>query len=265
MIDIDHLPIPDWGLLCPHCKTPLAGMPEHRCSQCGEAFNIRVLLGIHRPIPEIGLMCPQCDYNLTGLMVNRCPECGSVFSVREMLEEKSAIGLVSAVQAADPPDHHLKRREPIFTGEEKPLPDFGLSCAECGYSLTDAMDDQCPGCGALFDLNALVPKRDWVDIRKFIPPSLGYMIRTILYDAQIPYLMDNTRLRQIYGFDGLLFSRNRLQVPRSFFWDTLYAINQAERSLNSKSDEDWLCPYCNEAVPGDFDICWNCNTPRSEE
>lgn len=26
----------------------------------------------------------------------------------------------------------------------------------------------------------------------------------------------------------------------------------------------WICPSCGESVEADFDVCWNCQTPRSK-
>jgi len=89
MIDIDQLPVPDWGLRCPACDEPLAGMPEHRCGRCGQRFNIRQLLGQQRPVPNLGLTCEECGYLLTGLTEDRCPECGTEFSIRDMLGPES--------------------------------------------------------------------------------------------------------------------------------------------------------------------------------
>jgi hypothetical protein len=27
-------------------------------------------------------------------------------------------------------------------------------------------------------------------------------------------------------------------------------------------EETWTCPSCGEQVEADFDLCWNCQTPR---
>jgi hypothetical protein len=61
MQDIYELPIPDWGLGCPACHAPLAGLQQYRCSACGEAFDIFDVLAAHRPIPDLGVTCPNCD------------------------------------------------------------------------------------------------------------------------------------------------------------------------------------------------------------
>jgi hypothetical protein len=37
--DPDALPIPDLGLRCPGCGYNLAGLPEHRCPECGRALD----------------------------------------------------------------------------------------------------------------------------------------------------------------------------------------------------------------------------------
>ena len=261
MIDADALPIPDWGLRCPNCDAPLAGMPEHRCERCGRAFNIRRLLGVHRPIPDIGLTCSRCGYPLTGLTASRCPECGTAFSVREMIEDQSPTGAVYLTQTDNPPDHHLKKREPTFTGHERPLPDFGLSCADCGRSLTGASADVCPGCGLPFDLPAVVPNGDWVNIRRFVPGWLSAIAKTVLYDARIPYVVDNARLSEVYG-GNIPFTTSKLRVPRPFFFDALHALAAADEPAPAYTDAAWTCPSCNEQVPAGFEVCWNCNMPH---
>jgi len=259
MIDVDQLPIPDWGLRCPDCQAFLAGMRAHRCERCGRQFSIRQLLAAVRPIPDIGLACRECGYLLTGLVVNRCPECGAEFSVREMLEEHSAFGAVYLGQAAEPEDHHLAKRPPVFTGRERPLPDFGLGCASCDHPLAGAEADRCPACNKPFDILAAVPRGDWVAIGRFVPRPLAAMVNTVLYGAQIPYLVDNARLTQLYG-GQIPFVPNTLRVPRPFFFDALHAMATAERA-QAQATHDWTCPACHETVPAGFDLCWNCNAP----
>ncbi len=235
-------------------------MREHRCERCGQAFNIRHLLGVHRPIPDIGLTCEECGYPLTGLTANRCPECGTAFSVREMIEDRSSVGAVYLTQAADPPDHYLKKREPTFTGRERPLPDFGLSCSECGHPLAGVSADVCPGCGLPFDLQAIVPRGDWVNIGRFVPASLSAIAKTVLYNARIPYTIDNAKMSELYG-GSIPFISGKLRVPRSFFFDALYAFAEADEPAPAYAGQDWTCPVCNKRVPAGFEVCWNCNAP----
>ncbi|MCP4247128.1 MAG: hypothetical protein GY778_08770, partial [bacterium] len=178
-IDIDCLPIPDWGLRCPRCDAPLAGMSQHRCRCCGHAFNIRHLLGRRRPIPDLGLTCPECGYLLTGLMEERCPECGKGFSVRAMLEDSSRDGAFCFADTADPDAHHIKKREPTLSGSERPMPDFGLVCSSCDHPLAGATEANCPRCGEPFALCALVPDRDWLNIADFVPRDLRPLAKTI--------------------------------------------------------------------------------------
>jgi hypothetical protein len=258
MIDIHQLPIPDWGLRCPHCAAPLAGLEAYCCRQCGQRFNILQVLGQHRPIPDIGLTCPQCDYLLTGLMNQRCPECGTEFRVREMLEDTSPLGTVAPSTLAEPPDHHIKKREPTYTGFERPLPDFGLYCSDCDRPLAGANDDTCPHCQHPFDLLALMRGRDWVDISPYVPKEMRMLTNATLYGAQVPYLIDNAGLRTAYGAD-LPFVSRRLRVPREFFWDALAALASVSFDKATGPPGEWQCPTCGEAVPADFDICWNCN------
>lgn len=40
MFDPDALPVPDFGLKCKRCGYALAGLPEHRCPECGRTFTL---------------------------------------------------------------------------------------------------------------------------------------------------------------------------------------------------------------------------------
>ncbi|HUN81568.1 MAG TPA: hypothetical protein VMV81_08690 [Phycisphaerae bacterium] len=41
MLDPEALPIPDFGLRCLNCGYLLAGLPEHRCPECGRLIKIQ--------------------------------------------------------------------------------------------------------------------------------------------------------------------------------------------------------------------------------
>ena len=169
-------------------------------------------------------------------------------------------GAVYLTQIADPTDHHIARRRPTFTGRERPLPDFGLTCDHCEEPLAGAVANACPACGQDFDLAAIVPKGGWVNIGDFVPASVAVVAKTLLYDAEIPYLVDNSAVDEVVGS----FKSSRLRVPREFFFD---ALNVLATSVEAGPDmrEDWTCPSCNESVPAGFEVCWNCNAARPGE
>ena len=87
-IDINQLPIPDWGLACPKCRYPLVGLPSHRCPECGTQLDMAAVIqpwhrlrephftGDERPIPTWNLHCPDCDTLLDGEQSFECPGCG---------------------------------------------------------------------------------------------------------------------------------------------------------------------------------------------
>lgn len=257
MDEIYQLPIPDWGLRCPHCRTLLAGMHGYFCDNCRKGFDILHLLAEHKPIAPVGLTCPFCEYSLTGLTLNRCPECGHPFSVRVMLEKRVR-------WARDPSggiieyDHHLKKREPSFTGRERPLPDFGLICTSCGAPLAGAEDDRCPACNQPFDIHNIGQQDDWVDISPYVSPRMVPVVRTVLYDAKVPYVVDDASLHRLYG--GLVsIGSAAIRVPREFILDALYALSFAAKPPSLYVDQAWSCPNCGQQVPAGFEICWNCN------
>lgn len=86
-VDLEQLPIPDWGLRCPTCEYLLKGLPTHRCPECGTALDIQALIrtwtrlrdpwfyGTELPIPDFGLECPGCGRDLAGLGAYSCPDC----------------------------------------------------------------------------------------------------------------------------------------------------------------------------------------------
>ena len=61
------------------------------------------------------------------------------------------------------------------------------------------------------------------------------------------------------------------EVPLTDAFVELWIVDDAQeaaaRDLLSGTGETaspWRCPKCAEAVDGEFDMCWNCQTPRGE-
>jgi len=206
-IDLNRLPIPDWGLRCPKCRYPLVGLPEHRC-----------------------------------------PECGGAFRMEEVVK----------------PWHRL--REPRFTGHELPLPDFGLRCRACGQPLAGASARRCPACGAPFDPEAIRPRRHWFLVDQELcgeVPLAG--LEALLAAERVPYTRAHGKLlSEIYGVTQPIGSR--LLVPREFFFELLWLIRRASAEIarvRQEPPQEWVCPGCGEAVPGHFELCWNCQSRRA--
>lgn len=92
-IDLEQLPIPDWGLICPECRYPLVGLPSHRCPECGTDLDVPSLVqpwtrlrptrfdGTERPLPDFGLLCPGCRAPLAGAADSTCGVCGAPFDI----------------------------------------------------------------------------------------------------------------------------------------------------------------------------------------
>lgn len=166
----------------------------------------------------------------------------------------------------DPTDHHLARREPLLTGHERPLPDFGIGCGRCGESLAGAPGDACPHCGEPFELEAMFPSGSWVDIVHHIPPRLHPIAKNLLYAAQVPYLLNiNAYARAIGGTGAGPIAYTGLRVPREFVYDALYTLTGANRPPAEYAMSEWRCPACREHVPAGFELCWNCEAPHPEE
>lgn len=116
-MDLDayrSLPIPPWlDLNCPQCAYPLRGLPEHRCPECGAAFNIDELVtettplrppeitARTRPVPHLGLECDGCGYPLRGLPGDQCPECGREFSLTDYIPPEPWGDVSGAASAAE--------------------------------------------------------------------------------------------------------------------------------------------------------------------
>ncbi len=256
--DIFMLPIPNWGLRCPDCTQALAGLLEHTCNHCRSDLDMVRIVSSHRPIVDIGMRCGGCGYLLTGLTSERCPECGAGFSVRDFLERNLRVDVPVQFGELGYTDSHKKHREPVYTGHERPLPDFGLSCEHCRYPLAGATQDVCAHCGERFDVHGFRVTGGWVNLVPLLshfPMHTRANAQGILYQDQVPFLKDNAMLNTTLGIN-LGLGRRGLRVPKEFVFDALAALARADEP--SEITEDWQCPACACDVPAGFDVCWNC-------
>lgn len=128
-IDLDQLPIPDWGLLCPGCRYPLVGLPERRCPECGCSFEMQELVkswtrlrdpwyaGDELPIPDFGLACSACGHALAGCVTHDCPGCGSRVDPRSYRPQRNWFVVTHELAAPVP----LAVVEPLFSAENIPF------------------------------------------------------------------------------------------------------------------------------------------------
>lgn len=195
------------------------------------------------PIPEWNLACPQCNYPLCGLPEHRCPECGQIIDVSALVRPWTRV------------------RPPWYTGEERPLADFGLQCGSCGAALAGAEGTQCPHCGESFDVTALLPHRKWFLLDRELAgdvPVAG--LQVVLANEHVPHVpVDEKTASEIWS--GPSLTTQRLRVPTEFFFDVLYLIERVRRemeTIRATNPSDWNCSACREDNPGNFDVCWNC-------
>jgi hypothetical protein len=93
-----------------------------------------------------------------------------------------------------------------------------------------------------------------VELSGYFPKGIGRgTAQALFYQDQVPFLTMDVR--------GLL-GRARLLVARDFFFDALDCLRRATAQLEVFGGEEWRCPACEEQVPGNFGVCWNCGADR---
>jgi hypothetical protein len=213
-----------------------------------EAYNEQMEIDLRQlPIPDWGLTCPKCAYSLCGLPSHRCPECGTEIDVPELVRTWTRL------------------RGPRFTGNELPMPDFGLSCSACNAPLAGAHEHKCPRCDTPFTPEAMRPAREWFlldheDCGTLMMPSIVAM----LAHERIPYAeVGENALRQIYGMSNLTASR--IRIPSEFYFEVRWLLQEAKsrvadvrRAENAGESVPWICPQCDAENPAHFEVCWKC-------
>ncbi len=202
------------------------------------------------PIPDWGLHCPNCRYPLVGLPSHRCPECGMELNMEALVK----------------PWH--RTRPPRFSGNELPWPDFGLDCTACGMALAGAGQHGCPRCGKPFDLEDWLPAGEsFVVDQVFLGEVPVLPFEAMLRDEGVPYrYVAGKTVGDIYGLTS--GTAVRLEVPTDFYLEVCYLRQQARREMEAgrrQMGQTWRCPRCGEDVPGHFELCWNCQTPRKPD
>jgi len=197
------------------------------------------------PIPDFGLHCPDCDYALVGLPQHRCPECGLSFDMADLVRPYTVL------------------RPPETTGDELPMPDFGLRCPDCAEPLAGAERHECPACGRRFSMDEFRSGRDWVIVFNSADAVQLSFARLVLRDNLVPTLATEDEFRKAIGAVGLKGLGPRIEVPRAFFFEAkLILRREAARIEAARADgtaeQERDCPHCGEPNPLTFELCWNC-------
>jgi predicted amidophosphoribosyltransferase len=194
------------------------------------------------PIPDwLELSCPQCRYLLRGLPEHRCPECGLKFDIDDLITCTTPL------------------RPAEITPATRPVPELGLTCDTCDYPLRGLPGDRCPECGEPFDLAACIPPGAWPSVPAGGSATESQLLFHTLRAEGIPCTLEavSETLSTLYG----LTRGCALRVPRAYYLDALHVIRRREAT----ESPPWTCPDCGEEVPGNFEVCWKCQTPRSSE
>jgi hypothetical protein len=98
------------------------------------------------------------------------------------------------------------------------------------------------------------------------PLEVG-LFDSILQSNGIPTVIKNQNLSSLAG--DMLFTTifPELWVLDDNYSDQAVALlqNFRQERLAPSTASDWTCTQCGESVPGNFDTCWNCETPRFPE
>lgn len=138
------------------------------------------------------------------------------------------------------------------------MPSF-RACRSCGYRLVERTEPRCPECGRRFDPED--PQTFGVSLSRpevvgrFELEWIGEALRAELFGHGILSSIE-TSLGGVAGYAPRL--QVRVFVDADDLERALAAMGEAQR----RADGAWSCPQCDELVPGGFDLCWSCATPR---
>ncbi len=197
---------------------------------------------IHQlPIPEWHLRCPNCDYLLNGLPSHRCPECGDPLDMANIIPS------------------WLRLRDPSFTGEELPLPDFGLYCNHCDAPLAGANKQACPSCHEPFEPRRSRPAKAWFVANKIVKDEIAPQLLAMMLERDfVPYTLEEKQ----NPVTGLLSWS--LHVLSEFYFDFLWLVRcRRNEVVEAAVQPDWKCQSCDGDNPSNFETCWKCSNSRT--
>ncbi|MEM0915033.1 MAG: hypothetical protein AAGK09_10540 [Planctomycetota bacterium] len=156
---------------------------------------------------------------------------------------------------------------------DHPLPDLGLRCRACGYTLAGVTRLECPECGDKFELDDYIPEGAF-------PPLIadGKAVRASAELAEmfaayhLPIVEMRDPIDTVFGGSGVSWSDRQgpaVAVPRERWLEAVDLMRRWRQNeeLPAPPDDDepgpdWVCPSCGEENPGNFQVCWKCMAAR---
>jgi hypothetical protein len=84
--------------------------------------------------------------------------------------------------------------------------------------------------------------------------------KSVLDEAGISSFIRNENASSI-GLVGPMFFP-ALCIIEDLDYDIAIRVLKSRQYTETSVVADWTCPSCSEKNPANFEICWNCNTPR---
>lgn len=112
---------------------------------------------------------------------------------------------------------------------------------------------------------------EMIEVFRNADSALVGLYQSILEDAKIQTYVRNDSTQQ-----ALVADLATAIFPLPIFFPTLCVVNDEDyptaleiiRGLKAESSspgESWACAQCGEAVPANFDTCWNCQSSRPKK
>jgi hypothetical protein len=88
--------------------------------------------------------------------------------------------------------------------------------------------------------------------------------RSLLEEAGIPCMIRNEHTHHLMADIPIPAFYPALCVMKDDDAERAVAILREFKQGETTSTEDWLCPACQETVPGSFGSCWKCEGVKGE-
>lgn len=160
----------------------------------------------------------------------------------------------------------------MFDPDQLPIPDLGLRCRVCGYTLARLPEHRCPECGDVFFMEDYIPQGAYpLLFADGKPVRLTCELAELFNRYHIPFIEQVDPVSATWG--GFRFLRQRgghpVSVPRDSYFFTIDLLRRQKQNEPMPDPPpaalpgtQWTCPHCDETNPPGFELCWNCQQTR---